>query len=255
MARRKKNVSYAAEMGSRMRPVKRAFKLPLPGRKEEVSPDNDIESVSEEDSEQDSEPEEVSGNESSFEEAPSNEASLNEKPQAPAEEAAPVKETTPEKADENVQPMPDFLKSANSTIRRDGPYKNYSGSADVLRHKRRENDNKRGRRRGLRKKQKRESVISPETISLIALVVIIGTIFFCAIKHVEMRELSLAALIVTSLITVIMGLLLGDAPSYVALILVALIIIAGAVTGMFSEVITGSVIFLGAVSAVKGRFE
>lgn len=237
-----------------MKPVKRPFNLHLPGRKEEKAPDNEEESLSEEEAVNESSVEEESVKEDSFEEV--KEESFKEEDPAPSVESAPPeKEPVSEKAEDGVQPMPDFLKSANSTIRRDGPYKNYSGSADVLRHKRREGDNKRGRRRGLRKKQKRESIISPETISLIALVIIVAAIFICAFKHVEMRELSLAALIVTSVITVIMGLLLGDAPSYVALILVAMIIIAGAVTGMFSEVITGSVIFLGAVAAVKGRFE
>ena len=152
--------------------------------------------------------------------------------------------------------MPDFLKSANSTIRRDGPYKNYTGNADVLRHKTREPEKGKGRRnRKKRQRQRRDGIISTETISLLALVVIVGAIFFCAFKHVEMRELSLAALVVISLITIIMGALLGDAPSYVSLILVALIIIAGAITGMFSEVITAVIIFLGTVTAIKGRFE
>ena len=152
--------------------------------------------------------------------------------------------------------MPDFLRSANSTIRRDGPYKNYTGNAEVLRHKEREPEKGRNRRnRKKRQKQRRDGIISTETISLLALFVIIGTIFFCAFKHVEMRELSLTALVVISLITIIMGALLGDAPSYVSLILVALIIIAGAITGMFSEVITAVIIFLGIVTAIKGRFE
>ncbi|MCR4590345.1 MAG: hypothetical protein K5668_05965 [Lachnospiraceae bacterium] len=154
--------------------------------------------------------------------------------------------------------MPEFLRSANSTIRRDGPYKNYSGNADVLRHKRREPE--KGRSRKTRKghdskRERREGILSTETISLIALVIILGTIFFCAIKHVEMRELSLPILLVTVLITIIMGVLLGDTPSYVTLILVALIIIAGAITGFFSEVITGALFFLGTVLAIKGRFE
>ncbi len=152
--------------------------------------------------------------------------------------------------------MPEFLRSANSTIRRDGPYKNYSGNADVLRHKKRENEKQRGSR-GRRKKQKiqREGIVSTETVSLVALVIILGTIIFSAVRHVEMRELSLAVLLITAVITVIMGVLLGDAPSYVTLIVVALIIIAGAITGMFSEVITGAVFFLGTVLAIKGRFE
>ena len=152
--------------------------------------------------------------------------------------------------------MPEFLRSANSTIRRDGPYKNYSGNADVLRHKKRENEKQRGSR-GRRKKQQvqREGIVSTETVSLVALVIILATIIFSAVRHVEMRELSLAVLLITAVITVIMGVLLGDAPSYVTLIVVALIIIAGAITGMFSEVITGAVFFLGTVLAIKGRFE
>ncbi len=152
--------------------------------------------------------------------------------------------------------MPEFLRNANSTIRRDGPYANYSGNADVLRHKKREQEKTRGRRgKKARQKQRSEGFISTETISLIALVIILGTIFFCAIRHVEMKELSLTVLLITAVITIVMGVLLGDAPSYVTLILVALIIIAGAVTGMFSEVITGVIIFLGTVLAIKGRFE
>ncbi len=151
--------------------------------------------------------------------------------------------------------MPEFLRSANSTIRRDGPYKNYSGNADVLRYRRKEGDNKRGRSRRNRKNKKREGIMSVEAVSLIALIFIVGTIFFCAVRHVEIRELSLAVLIITSAITVIMGIMLREAPAYVSLILVAMIIVAGAVTGMFSEVITGSVIFLGTVTAVKGRFD
>ncbi len=154
--------------------------------------------------------------------------------------------------------MPEFLKNANSTIRRDGPYKNYSGNADVLRHKRRETDNTRSHRakKGKQKrKERREGFISTETISLIALVIILGTIFFCAIRHVEMRQLSLPILLVTVIITVIMGVLLGDIPAYVTLIVVALLIIAGAVTGMLTEVLTGAMFFLGTVLAIKGRFE
>ena len=195
----------------------------------------------------------------------------SEAAEAPASIPEPVN-TTPEiketetenrtvEEEKTVKPetndaMPDFLKSANSTIRRDGPYKNYTGNADVLRHKTREPEKGRGRRnRKKRQRQRRDGIISTETISLLALVVIVGAIFFCAFKHVEMRELSLAALVVISLITIIMGALLGDAPSYVSLILVALIIIAGAITGMFSEVITAVIIFLGTVTAIKGRFE
>lgn len=152
--------------------------------------------------------------------------------------------------------MPEFLRSANSTIRRDGPYTNYSGNADVLRHKNRDGESgteRRSRKKG--KRRKRDSAVSTETISLVALIVIVGAIFVCALRHVEMRELSLAALIITAIITIAMGVLLGDTPSYVTLIVVALIIIAGAITGMFSEVITGVVMFLGTVLAIKGRFE
>ena len=154
--------------------------------------------------------------------------------------------------------MPEFLRSANSTIRRDGPYKNYSGNADVLRHKKREPEGTRARRAKRSKqraKERSEGILSTETISLIALVIILGTIFFCAMKHVEMRQLSIPILLVTVIITIIMGVLLGDTPAYVTLIVVALIIIAGAVTGMLSEVLTGALFFLGTVLAIKGRFE
>jgi len=167
-----------------------------------------------------------------------------------------VKEENNTSAGMMTDAMPEFLRSANSTIRRDGPYKNYSGNADVLRHKKRENEKQRGSRvRKKKQKIQREGMISTETISLVALVIILGTIIFSAVRHVEMRELSLAVLLITAVITIIMGVLLGDAPSYVTLILVALIIIAGAITGMFSEVITGAVFFLGTVLAIKGRFE
>jgi len=152
--------------------------------------------------------------------------------------------------------MPEFLRSANSTIRRDGPYKDYTGNADILRHADRKEDGLRsGSRKKRRKSRRKESFIAAESISLLALAVIILVIFICAIKHVEFNTLSLAALLITSIITVAMGIFLGEAPSYVALILVALIIIAGAVTGMFSEVITGVVIFLGTLTAIKGRFD
>ncbi|MBQ9550464.1 MAG: DMT family transporter [Lachnospiraceae bacterium] len=172
------------------------------------------------------------------------------------ESSSTVKEENPTSAGMMTDAMPEFLRSANSTIRRDGPYKNYSGNADVLRHKKRENEKQRGSRvRKKKQKIQREGMISTETISLVALVIILGTIIFSAVRHVEMRELSLAVLLITAVITIIMGVLLGDAPSYVTLILVALIIIAGAITGMFSEVITGAVFFLGTVLAIKGRFE
>lgn len=154
--------------------------------------------------------------------------------------------------------MPEFLRSANSTIRRDGPYKNYSGNADVLRHKKREPEgsrNRRSKRSKQRNRERSEGILSTETISLIALVIILGTIFFCALRHVEMRQLSIPILLVTVIITIIMGVLLGDTPAYVTLIVVALIIIAGAVTGMLSEVLTGALFFLGTVLAIKGRFE
>ena len=152
--------------------------------------------------------------------------------------------------------MPEFLKSANSTIRRDGPYANYKGNADILRHTRREPENARSRRlRKKKQRQRREGLISTETISLIALVIILGAIFFCAVKHIELTELSISALIVISVITIVMGALVGDIPSYVTLILVALIIIAGAITGMLSEVLTGLILFLSTVLAIKGRFD
>lgn len=152
--------------------------------------------------------------------------------------------------------MPEFLRSANSTIRRDGPYKEYSGNADILRHAEKKDDGYKGRsRKKKRKARKRESYIASETISLIALAAIILVIFICAIKHVEFSALSLPALLITSVITVAMGIFLGEAPAYVSLILVALIVIAGAVTGMFSEVITGVVIFLCTVTAIKGKFD
>lgn len=173
-----------------------------------------------------------------------------------------IKETTTLMKDKNIDKepandgMPEFLRSANSTIRRDGPYKEYTGNAEVLRHAERKGDDGKYRTRNKRRKsRKRESFIASETISLIALAAIILVIFICALKHIEFSTLSVPALIVTSVITVAMGIFLGEAPSYVTLILVALIIIAGAVTGMFSEVITGVVIFLGTVTAIKGKFD
>nr|MCR5024465.1 hypothetical protein [Lachnospiraceae bacterium] len=173
-----------------------------------------------------------------------------------------IKETTTLMKDNTVEKepandgMPEFLRSANSTIRRDGPYKEYTGNADILRHADKKGDDSKHRTRNKRRKnRKRESYLAAETISLIALAAIILVIFICALKHIEFSTLSVPALIVTSIITVAMGIFLGEAPSYVTLILVALIIIAGAVTGMFSEVVTGVVIFLGTVTAIKGKFD
>ncbi len=292
MAKKKRVPSYVADMRAGSRPVKRAFSLPL-GRKKEAPEKSDPEQVEEEtelpaynpENYEDSGPEaistpepedaveeeqlpqdtetEVAGPETSEDATQATAAwplgglrhEKSNKGEKESKEAEALSEDTKSAVEPANDGMPQFLRSANSTIRRDGPYQNYSGSADVLRYKRKEGDNRRGRGRRSRKKQRRDEVVSFEAISVVALVIILGTVFFCAIRHVEMHELSLAALLVTIIITILMGFFLREAPAYVTLILVAMIIIAGAVTGMFSEVITGSVIFLGTVAAIKGRLE
>ncbi|SFK99899.1 hypothetical protein SAMN05216390_10787 [Lachnospiraceae bacterium KH1T2] len=104
-----------------------------------------------------------------------------------------------------------------------------------------------------KKKPVFDGYFAAETFTLIALAVIILVTVICTFLHVQMHTMSALALVITLVIEIAMGILLGNSPSWVALLIVAAIMIAGAATGMFSEVVTGSLVFLGTFITIKEK--
>ena len=95
--------------------------------------------------------------------------------------------------------------------------------------------------------------ISTEAMTLASLSIIVIVTILCALLHVEMNSMSAPALIITLIIVIIMGMLLGNSPSWVSLLIVAAIMIVGALTGMYAEVLTGVIVFLGTVITIKEK--
>ncbi len=95
--------------------------------------------------------------------------------------------------------------------------------------------------------------ISNEAMTLASLSIIVIVTILCALFHVKMNAMSAPALIITLVIVIIMGILMGNAPSWVSLLLVAAIMVVGAVTGMYAEVLTGVIVFLGTVITIKEK--
>ncbi|MBR1892847.1 MAG: hypothetical protein IJ815_04885 [Lachnospiraceae bacterium] len=95
--------------------------------------------------------------------------------------------------------------------------------------------------------------ISNEAMTLASLSIIVIVTILCALFHVEMNAMSAPALIITLIIVIIMGILMGNAPSWVSLLLVAAIMVVGALTGMYAEVLTGVIVFLGTVITIKEK--
>ncbi|MCR4745236.1 MAG: hypothetical protein K5894_08400 [Lachnospiraceae bacterium] len=98
-----------------------------------------------------------------------------------------------------------------------------------------------------------EGYISSEALTLISLAAIVIVTIVCAVLHVQMNTVSLPVLLITLIIVILMGLFLGNSPSWITMLLVAAIMIAGAATGMYAEVTIGVVVFLATVFAIKER--
>lgn len=98
-----------------------------------------------------------------------------------------------------------------------------------------------------------EGYISSEAMTLISLVAIVIVTVVSAILHVQMNTVSVPALLITLVIEILMGIFLGNSPSWVSLLLVAVIMTVGAIVGMYAEVTIGVVIFLGTVFTIKEK--
>ena len=134
-------------------------------------------------------------------------------------------------------------------------YAGYNGRTEILRRSPSDNEEPKRSGRGRRRhsKEYQEGYFAMETVSLVALAVVVIVFVVAAIMHVEMAQFSLPVLGITVVLMVLMGIFLGGAPSFVTLLLVAMSLIAGMVTGTMSEVISGVVVFLGTVLCMKDR--
>ncbi len=95
--------------------------------------------------------------------------------------------------------------------------------------------------------------ISSEALALISLAFIVIVTIVCAFLHVQMNTISLPVVLITLVIFILMGLFLGNSPSVISLFLVGLILIVGAITGMYAEVTIGVVVFLATVFTIKEK--
>ncbi len=95
--------------------------------------------------------------------------------------------------------------------------------------------------------------ISNEAVTLASLAFIVIVTVICAFLHVQMNTISLPVVLITLVIFILMGIFLGNSPSAISLFLVGLILIVGAVTGMYAEVCIGVVIFLATVFTIKEK--
>ncbi|MBO6132719.1 MAG: hypothetical protein J6P05_00080 [Lachnospiraceae bacterium] len=139
------------------------------------------------------------------------------------------------------------------------PIKRDLRKTEVLRHESRMNEEGEDKSHKKRKKRKAADTqasvfgVSMEAICLVALLLIIIVLFGAAIGRVELTELSVPVMAITTIIVIIMGFIMGGAPSFVSLIIVALILLAGALTGMLSEVLVGVIVFMGTVIVIKEK--
>ena len=151
----------------------------------------------------------------------------------------------------------------NDRLRREGyePVKRDLKKTEILRHETRETDQDVVRERAKRKKKRKKPIdeqpslfgVSMETVCLAALTLIIIVLFVSAIRHVELTQLSIPAMAITTIIVIIMGFMLGSAPTFLSMILVAAILFVGMLTGMLSEVMVGVIIFMGTVMVIKEK--
>jgi hypothetical protein len=56
-------------------------------------------------------------------------------------------------------------------------------------------------------------------------------------------------------IVLLMAVFMGNSPTWVSLFLVAVLLVVGAVTGMFTIVLVGAVVYLSVIAVIKGKFE
>ncbi len=136
-------------------------------------------------------------------------------------------------------------------------YKGDNSKTEVLRHVDRDSEeaDEQGYRRSRRSAdmEYRDGYFSKEMLSLVGIASIVITAIVCAIVKVELRELSVTPLIIISILVFLMGVFLSTAPSYVPLFLLTVMMIVGAITDNFSEVVIGGVVFLSTVLAIKEK--
>ena len=109
------------------------------------------------------------------------------------------------------------------------------------------------RRRNLNEEDFKESSFPIQIISYVAVAIIVIIALICAFRGIEFNKLSPLVLGIISVIMVVMGIFLGMIPSFITLLSAAAALVAGALTGFFSEVVSALVVLLATVTALKGR--
>ena len=122
---------------------------------------------------------------------------------------------------------------------------------EVLRHAESKDDRK---KRNVRREYK-DAVLSRDTLSLIGIAAVVVVLIICALAHVHVETMSVPVVAIAMVIVLLMGVFMGNAPTWASLALVALLIVIGAVTGMFTIVLTGAVVYLSVISVIKGKFD
>ncbi len=122
---------------------------------------------------------------------------------------------------------------------------------EVLRHAEPKTDH---RKRNVRQEYK-ETVLSRDTLSLIGIAAVVVVLLICALAHVQVEMMSVPVVAIAMVIVLLMGVFMGNAPTWASLALVALLIVIGALTGMFTIVLTGAVVYLSVISVIKGKFD
>ena len=95
-----------------------------------------------------------------------------------------------------------------------------------------------------------ESGFPRQQAALVALVILA---ILCIIGGVRMGEISAAVICVIVFIELLMGFFLGNEPAFISIILTAIMVLAGMLTGTLSAVAPGCIVFIGTVLVVKGK--
>ena len=93
-------------------------------------------------------------------------------------------------------------------------------------------------------------MVSRQTMSLIMLVIVAVTGFIFGVREISV---SIPIFCVIMVIEFAMGLLLGNSPSFAAIILCGALMVVGALSGMFIAVCIGNAVMLSTVLMVKGN--
>ncbi|SKC06656.1 hypothetical protein SAMN06296386_11733 [Lachnospiraceae bacterium] len=122
---------------------------------------------------------------------------------------------------------------------------------EVLRHVESEEDRKMRPKRH----EYKETVISRDTLSLFGIAAVVIVLLICALAHVKVETMPVPVSAITVVIVLLMAVFMGNSPTWISLTLIALLLIIGAVTGMYTIALVGAVVYLSVISVIKGKFD